>query len=526
MTPLKDDALETLAIRERFRDAYWTRRDPIADARLRWRAQTFRHMVHCLPGQRILELGSGEGRFTRALARVTRGENAITAATFQPEVHPSLAACGVDVVGVRDLTDLPRESFDFLVAHDLLDQASSDVLLQLAHDVLKPGGEMVLYESNPWNAVLMLRRFGARLLGRPDPRRLLSRPALYEHVSEIGFVRVFVVFNDFLFRPLTRSLSRRMHDLSVLLENAPYVRTLAGAILLHAQKPPRMRPHPAVSLAEHASLRGQVSVVVPCHDEEGNVEVLVRRLCDHYGEYLQEIVLVEDGSTDRTREIVLALAAADPRIRPVLREAPNGVGLALRDGLHAARGAWVLTLDCDFQHLCPELRDLFDSAAEGWDVTVGSRFSRHSVLLNYPFAKIVANRGFHVLAQLLLLRRFRDLTNNLKLMRREVVDELLLLEPGFAVNVETGLQPLLAGRSVREVPISWVDRTSGMGRSSFRLARVGRGYLRVLLHLWMHRVLRRGRYRGLARRRAMRSTRRGEVELHGAPPIPPLAGRP
>jgi hypothetical protein len=131
-----------------------------------------------------------------------------------------------------------------------------------------------------------------------------------------------------------------------------------------------------------------------------------------------------------------------------------------------------------------------------------------------------------VLAQLLLLRRFRDLTNNLKLMRREVVDELLLLEPGFAVNVETGLQPLLAGRSVREVPISWVDRTSGMGRSSFRLARVGRGYLRVLLHLWMHRVLRRGRYRGLARRRAMRSTRRGEVELHGAPPIPPLAGRP
>jgi hypothetical protein len=148
-------------------------------------------------------------------------------------------------------------------------------------------------------------------------------------------------------------------------------------------------------------------------------------------------------------------------------------------------------MDCDFQHLLPELRDLLDAAAEGYDVAVGSRFSRHSVLLNYPIQKIVANRGFHALAQILFFRQFRDLTNNLKLMRREVLDNLELTQPGFAVNAETGLQPLLMGCSIKEVPISWINRTPDMGISSFRLAKVGGGYGQVLFRLWVKAVLKR-----------------------------------
>jgi hypothetical protein len=156
-------------------------------------------------------------------------------------------------------------------------------------------------------------------------------------------------------------------------------------------------------------------------------------------------------------------------------------------------------MDCDFQHLLPEFRDLFDCAVEGYDVIVGSRFSRHSVLLNYPFFKIVANRGFHLLARLLLLRNFRDLTNNLKLMRRHVVTDLRLRQPGFAVNAETGLQPLILGYRVKEVPISWINRVPGMGTSSFRLIQVGGGYWRVLLDIWLKRVFGAGPYRDLHR---------------------------
>ena len=79
-------------------------------------------------------------------------------------------------------------------------------------------------------------------------------------------------------------------------------------------------------------------------------------------------------------------------------------------------------------------------------------------------------------------------------MRREIVQQLQLLDPGFAANAETGLQPLMMGAQLVEVPISWINRTPDMGTSSFRLARVGGGYWRVLRRLWWRAVIGRGAY--------------------------------
>ena len=500
MNPAALSTPEMLALRESHREHYWRTRDPICDDRSLWRAQTFRHFVHLMPGQSILELGCGQGLFTRQLFAVSRGENPITVVTFASDgVRPSEVPKEVDFVAVSSLPGkLAGRQFDFIVAMDLLDRRSCAEILTLVYELLAPGGHVVFYESNPCNVVLRLRRWAGRLLGNRDPRWLLSRSELYELISEIGFIRISAVFNDFVYRPLTRSMVWLLRNLSILLENAPGIRTLAGSIVVHAQKPPAI-PHLRVSLCEHKGLRSSVSVVIPCYNEEMNIGPLVTGLRELFGEYLYEIIPVDDNSTDATREVIQSLAAADPMVKPVLRDPPNGVGRALADGYRAATGRWILSMDCDFQHLLPEVRDLFDAAAEGYDVVVGSRFSRHSVLLNYPFQKIVANRGFHLLARLVLLRRFRDLTNNLKLMRREVVDRLQLTQPGFAVNAETGFQPLWMGYRIKEIPISWINRTPGMGTSSFRLARVGGGYWRVLFRLWLRAVFGIGPYRSLER---------------------------
>jgi dolichol-phosphate mannosyltransferase len=494
--------LASLAVRERFRDEYWRNRDPIVDDRLLWRAQTFRHTVHLLPGETILELGCGELRLTRALLRVSREENPITAVTFQklPQPLPNLDST-IEFVEASDLPGrLSGRHFDCIVAMDLLDRTNSSELLEIVHELLTPGGEMVFYESNPWNPVHKLRRTISGLVGKRDPRNLVNRPTLYELLSEIGFIRVYAAYNDFVFAPLTRPLIWFLRNASILLENAPLVRTMAGSILLHAQKPPRKKERQRISLFAHECLRGAVSVVIPCHNEEMNVGPLIERILDLYGEYVYEVIPVDDSSTDSTRDVMAALARKDGRIKPLHRSPPNGVGRAISDGLRASTGRYVLTIDCDFQHLLPEFRDLFDGAAEGNDVVIGSRFSRHSVLLNYPFTKIFANRAFHALAVILFGRRIRDVTNNLKIMRREVVLHLHLREPGFAVNAETGLQPLLLGYRVKQVPISWINRTPEMGTSSFRLVRVGGGYWRVLVGLWLKCAFGVGPYRDLGRR--------------------------
>ena len=124
---------------------------------------------------------------------------------------------------------------------------------------------------------------------------------------------------------------------------------------------------------------------------------------------------------------------------------------------------------------------------------------------NEPFVKIFANRAFHALAVVLFRRRIRDVTNNLKIMRREVVADLRLRQPGFAVNAETGLQPILMGYKVEQVPISWINRTPGIGTSSFRLMGVGAGYWEVLTGLWLKHAFGTGPYRDLARHPARES---------------------
>ncbi|KAA0253137.1 MAG: glycosyltransferase [Acidobacteria bacterium] len=87
---------------------------------------------------------------------------------------------------------------------------------------------------------------------------------------------------------------------------------------------------------------------MPCHNEVLDVRSLVARIDRHYGPYVKDFVVVDDNSRDGTADVIRDLAARDRRVRPVFRTPPNGVGRALRDGLEASTGKWVLLSDRDF----------------------------------------------------------------------------------------------------------------------------------------------------------------------------------
>jgi SAM-dependent methyltransferase len=490
---------------ERTRESYWRAYPKTSPIKLLWRALTVRHCFHVLPGESILEIGAGSGLWTEKLAGVFKGENPISAAVFNPEFLTAARAKnlpGTQFFEVTDLnTDLPGESFDYVIGTAILCHTLYSENLGAIYRLLKPGGQLLFFEANYWNPQVFVKTIVppiGHLAGNARCQVGMRKYDLMREASHQGFTHVQVIPYDIIHGLTPRFLINWLRAIAFVLEHTPFVREFCGTLYIWAKKPgDEHARRPQVSLDFHRELFGSVSVVVPCHNEEMNVRPLVNALLKTYDRYILEILLVNDNSKDGTASAIRALSAEDPRVRLIDRQPPNGVGRALREGYTAARGRYILTMDCDFIQIIPEFRDLFAAIVAGYDGAIGSRFSHESVLINYPLPKILANRGFHLLLNLLLGLRVRDVSNNLKLMRSDVLKRIDIEENHFAANVETGLKPIVGGYAIKEVPISWINRTTEMGTSSFRLLRVAPQYamalFRIVWKAWRSRSRRRGR---------------------------------
>ncbi|MDR3616675.1 MAG: bifunctional class I SAM-dependent methyltransferase/glycosyltransferase family 2 protein [Candidatus Obscuribacterales bacterium] len=478
---------KNLQVMERYREAYWLRHPNTAALKLHWRATTVRHSFHVLPGQSILEIGAGTGLWTRHLTAVLDGQCPITAAAFNDDfMQAAPALANVNFVKINSLEDLPAESFDYVVGTAILSHDLYPQNLAAIYRLLKPGGQLLFFEANYWNFQVFLKQNVSairRFTGIAPCQIGMRHFQLMKIASAQGFTHIDITPYDIIHPQTPIALVRTLQYLAFVLERAPLIRELCGTLYILAKKPGGPNMPQLVNLAIHEQLHKSVSVVVPCYNEEMTIQSLVDALLQAYDPYIHEIVLVNDNSKDRTAEVALELAKTESRIKLVNRTPPGGVGRALRDGYAAATGRYILSMDCDFKQIVPELRDMFDAVAEGHDGAIGSRFSYDSVLINYPFTKIICNRMFHLLVNILLPVHVRDISNNLKIYRTEILKKLIIEQDGFAANVETGLKPILDGYDVKEVSISWINRTIDMGTSSFRIANVAPNYFLELVSI-------------------------------------------
>jgi len=513
---------ENLSSMELSREAYWSRYPGTSPLKLRWRALTVRHSFHVLPGESILELGAGSGLWTEYLSAVLRNENPITAAVFNDEFSPPRRDIpNATFIRITNLfQDLPAESFDYIVGTAILCHNQFPQNLAALYRLLKPGGQILFFESNHWNPQVFVKnhiRPIGRWAGLATCQVGMRKYKLMKVASHQGFTNLEVIPYDIIHARTPRSLISLLQSSAFILEHCPGIREMCGTLYIWGKKPgDEQARRPRVNLAERRELYKAVSVVVPCYNEEMNVLPLVNALIQMYGDYIHEIVIVNDNSTDRTGEVAHQIAGADPRVKVVDRKLPGGVGRSLRDGYAAATGRYILTMDSDFLQIVPELRDLFDVVADGHDGAIGSRFSHDSVLMNYPFFKILCNRSFHLLVNLFLPCRIRDISNNLKLYRAEVLKNLDIEQNHFAANVETGLKPILAGYDVQEVPISWINRTIDMGNSSFRIVKVAPNYFLEFVHI-VWRTWRGQRH--VVRRNSLKPDGSAAESLHSTPSV-------
>jgi glycosyltransferase involved in cell wall biosynthesis len=210
-----------------------------------------------------------------------------------------------------------------------------------------------------------------------------------------------------------------------------------------------------------SSPRPCLSVVVPCYDEASTIVELLRRVLA--SPWVAEVIVVDDGSTDGTRELLADVS--DPMVRVILHERNQGKGAALRTGFAAASADYVIVQDADLEYDPAEYGELMAPLEDGRaDVVYGSRFvsSRpHRVLY---FWHSLGNRLLTLLSNMFTDLNLTDMETCYKAFRREVIQAIDIQEDRFGFEPEVTAKLARQRLRIFEVGISYSGRTYADGK--------------------------------------------------------------
>jgi glycosyltransferase involved in cell wall biosynthesis len=219
-----------------------------------------------------------------------------------------------------------------------------------------------------------------------------------------------------------------------------------------------------------------LSLVVPAYDEEDCIPALYGRVLEVFGPGREwELILVDDGSRDRTAAVIRELAAKDSRVRPRILARNCGQTTALRVGFEAARAPLVATLDADLQNDPGDLPAMLECLGD-YDAVVGYRVERRD-----DWLRRVSSRIANAIRNAVSGDRVRDTGCSLKLFRTDAVRSLPLFD-GMHRFLPTLMR--LHGYRVLEHPVSHLPRLAGESKYGVR-NRVWRAGIDLLAVRWM-----------------------------------------
>lgn len=215
-------------------------------------------------------------------------------------------------------------------------------------------------------------------------------------------------------------------------------------------------------------------VCVPTYNERDNLPQIVPRILA--ADPRLDVLVIDDGSPDGTGDIADQLAADEPRVQVLHRQAKEGLGRAYLAGFRWAVErdyAQVIEMDADFSHDPKFLSDLL-RAIEQADLVLGSRYASGVNVINWPMSRLLLSWFANKYVRWITGLPLTDATGGFKCFRREVLEAIPLdrvRSNGYAFQIEMSFRAWKKGFRLAEIPIVFVDRVEGQSKMNQRIVR-------------------------------------------------------